>query len=373
MPLLVFTGSYATGSISTMSHSRQKRIELQEILTPRALLPPVKLVSSCLAIIRSCADGKTDCSDGSTELATRSPAMAYRPRRHDDLLKLIAEGPAEDSDEIVRRLRLHESPAAVLNAVKTGALAPRPLLLSEASRSTPGLEAEYSRSEQAFGLVKAPAGREDPSQQSDTTQQSDPSLSEPWTSVSADHEFIDHLIRLYFTWQHSFFQSFPIKLFRRDMQSGKTKYCSRFLFNAICAAGCLLSSRQEARIDPKDSRTAGMGFYTEALRLLHERNKSDIPTIAGLYLMCHTEGSRGHLSSLWMFAGQSARMSLDINLHLRSDRNPSDPVSPDTIEEEKARIHAFWGCFISDQCVKTPALRYRLQAADIPVGLLVSP
>jgi hypothetical protein len=256
--------------------------------------------------------------------------------------KIISSSPA-DLNEIIRRLRLHDDVSTILSSIQSGSLLQ--VLSTRDYEFTLGIEADYSSREQMFGLVKGAgthsAGRAPDAHTPLVNQQ-------PWTSVSNDFEFIEHLLSLYFSWQHPFFQSFPEKLFREDMVTGGTKYCSRLLVNALCATGCLLSRRPEARRDPNDPKTAGLDFFDEAVRLLNETRTSSIPTIAALYLLCHVEGNRGQLGSLWLYSGRSSRMALNINLHLRSDRSPSEHLSVATSKEESARQHVFWGCFIAD-------------------------
>lgn len=174
----------------------------------------------------------------------------------------------------------------------------------------------------------------------------------PWTTVTNNQDLINHLLALYFTWQHAFFQSFPEKLFRADFEAGRTKYCSSMLVNAICAAGCFLSDRVETRYAFQDDSSLICRFFNEALRLLHEREHSSITTTATLYLVSYVEGTRGNLSSLWTFSGRSVLMAFDIGLH--RDVHTSDPQATDEEKaefyaEEKARVHAFWGCFHVDQ------------------------
>lgn len=263
---------------------------------------------------------------------------------------IVASSPPE-VDEIVRRLRLHENLDSVLNSVRGG-----PFLQPLAERDVDmhvGIEGDYSSREHVFGLTRFGsrnlAGNE--IQQSRAPEAHTPlsQTNHPWTSVTDDQEFIDHLISVYFTWQHSFFQSFPEKLFREDMAAGRTKYCSKVLVNAVCAAGCLLSPRPEARRDPNDPSTADIGFFDEAMRLLKETQVSSIPTVAALFLLCHVESYRGHLGLVWNFCGQSSRMALDLSLHLRNDKTLTDDLNSEARMEERARVHAFWGCFIADQ------------------------
>ena len=252
-------------------------------------------------------------------------------------------------EEIIRRLKLHEDVSQILNAISTSSLL-QPLNQNGTDTSQ-GLEAAYSGVDQTFGLVKGTRGSHAPQLQDIRrcpVEAHSPLNNSPWTQVTDDQEFIEHLLSLYFSWQHSFFQSFPEKLFREDMAAGRTKYCSTILVNAICAAGCLLSSRPEARRDPNNSMTAGLDFFEEAVKQVNETSTSTMPTTAALYLLCHVDGHRGKLSSLWMYSGRSSRMALDMNLHLRSDKSPHEKVSADAHLHERARLHAFWGSFIGD-------------------------
>lgn len=170
-----------------------------------------------------------------------------------------------------------------------------------------------------------------------------------WTQVTEDREFIDHLLDVYFMWQHAFFQNFPEELFRQDYQSGNSKYCSRVLLNAICAAGCLLSDRPEARGDQNDPTTAGAGFFEEGMRLLNHSDRSSIPTIAGVFILSHVEGYRARLGAMWGLVGRSARMAIDLGLHLRNEKSTIEKMNGEELKYERCRIHAFWGCFVSDQ------------------------
>jgi hypothetical protein len=271
--------------------------------------------------------------------------------QYESLVNTIVGSSPSEIDEIVRRLRLSENIDSVLNAVRGGSLF-QPLADRDIDL---GMEGEYSSRDEVFGVTKI-ASR---TMSSNEVQQSRaPDAHSPltrsnhqWTSVTNDQEFIDHLISVYFTWQHSFFQSFPEKLFREDMAAGRTKYCSKALVNAVCAAGCLLSPRPEAHRDPGDPSTADIGFFDEAVRLLKATQTSSITTVAALFLICHVEGYRGHLGLVWNFCGQSTRMALDLNLHLRNDKISSDKLTQDAKVEGRARVHAFWGCFIADQYV----------------------
>lgn len=248
----------------------------------------------------------------------------------------------------MRRLKHREDIGQILNAQKNGTLL-QPVIGGEFQSGTEG---EFVAQGPQFGLTRVGSGQipQDELARSRAPNAHTPLTGQhPWITVTDDVEFIDHLITAYFTWQHSFFQSFPEHLFRLDMAAGRTKYCSRFMVNAICAAGCLLTNHPKAQRDPDDPRSGHMIFYNEAMRLLATDSASSIPTVAGLFLLCHVEGYRGRLSVAWGFCGQSSRMALDLNIHLRSERRPGEQIPADASTEDQAKLHTFWGCFMSDQ------------------------
>jgi hypothetical protein len=267
------------------------------------------------------------------------------------LVQAISVASAWDVEEIVRRVRLEHDIASILFAINAGTLL-QPLGGQDSGIVEASMAGDYSTRDQRFGLTRVGTRNESESGKRPSRA---PDAHSPlgggrvWTMVSDNGEFIEHLLSLYFSWQHSFFQSFPELLFRQEMGSGRTKYCSKLLFNGICAAGCLLSARPEARRDPDDPLTAGSGFFDESVQLLKNSEKSSIPSVAGLFVLAHVEGYRGRMNMMWDYCGRSARMALDLNLHLRSERRKPDDFMDDANVEERARVHAFWGCFIADQ------------------------
>lgn len=88
---------------------------------------------------------------------------------------------------------------------------------------------------------KAMVARPDPKELSDMVLFTVPAR--PWTSVTADNEFVSHLISLWFTWFHPFLNFIDRDLFIRDMKSGdiESEFCSPFLVNIILASACVSS------------------------------------------------------------------------------------------------------------------------------------
>lgn len=63
----------------------------------------------------------------------------------------------------------------------------------------------------------------------------------PWTVITKDDTLVSHLVSLWLTWSHPFWNSLDRKLFIRDMQAGKLEceFCSPFLVNSILAEACV--------------------------------------------------------------------------------------------------------------------------------------
>jgi transcription factor-like protein/Zn(2)-Cys(6) binuclear cluster domain-containing protein len=278
-----------------------------------------------------------------------SPALA-----HERIIHAIATSSTSETDELVQRLRRREPLDRIVENIDS----------SHHSRSSSAMDLDPTPTYpgqipayQARPMAGNALAPEVVSQRTTGSTRMPDAHTPPnsegyrWTNVTEDRELIEHLLDVYFMWQHSFFQNFPEFLFRHDYEAGKTKYCSRVLVNAICAAGCLLSDRLEARGDPYDPTTAGAGFFEEGMMLLNRADKSSIPSTAGVFILSHVEGYRARLGAMWGLVGRSARMALDLNLHLRNDKVAFDDMPPSMQIEENGRIHAFWGCFVSDQYV----------------------
>lgn len=63
----------------------------------------------------------------------------------------------------------------------------------------------------------------------------------PWTVITKDDTLVSHLVSLWLTWSHPFWNSLDRKLLIRDMQAGKVEceFCSPFLVNSILAEACV--------------------------------------------------------------------------------------------------------------------------------------
>lgn len=178
------------------------------------------------------------------------------------------------------------------------------------------------------------------------------SMVRSWTKVTDDIEFVQHLLQLYFIWQHSTFPVFSRRKFLEDLISGRPRFCSDLLLNAVLSMGCAFSDRPEARTDPQDPLTAGNHFFAEVERLLDlEVGNSKITTIQALAILSFREC--GYLRDVkgWMY-GSVALRALSEPLYQNGhglDENLDDP------ELEVWRV-TYWGLFCLDMYVFWPAV-----------------
>ena len=133
-----------------------------------------------------------------------------------------------------------------------------------------------------------------------------------WFRHPQDAEFIEHLLNLYFSWVHPFHHFFSRELFIRDLEQGRTDYCSAMLVNAVMAMACHYSDRPNARLDPNQPITAGDIFFAEARRLLEQDERSCLTTVQALGVMAIRECSHGRDSDGYKYAGRCLRMALEL-------------------------------------------------------------
>lgn len=164
-----------------------------------------------------------------------------------------------------------------------------------------------------------------------------------WTEVSSDGGLVQHLLALYFCWEYPTFASLSKEHFLKDFHSGRPRYCSSILINALLALGCRFSTQPSTRANPDDPYSSGDHFFKEALRLFFlEDNHHSLTTIQALGIMSIREASCGRDSESWYYAGQSIRLAVEMGLHrVSNDSGDSDEVA--------VQAATFWGAFALDQ------------------------
>ncbi len=131
----------------------------------------------------------------------------------------------------------------------------------------------------------------------------------------------NHLLALYWTWQHPFFLLFSKRLFMRDLEAVRArmsslpaakeevrmKHYSPLLLNAILAHASHLTTRPEVRTDPQQPSSAGNRYFAKARQLLEgEIERPGITTVQALALMGSREAGCGRDAGLgWLYSGMS--------------------------------------------------------------------
>lgn len=150
------------------------------------------------------------------------------------------------------------------------------------------------------------------------------------------------MLALYFCWEYPTFASLSKEQFLLDYSSGRRRYCSSLLVNALLALGCRFSSLPASEADPLSPYSSGQHFFEEALRQLRkESDHHSLPTIQALGIMSIRQASSGHIAEGVCFATQSMRLALEMGLH-RTLANAEADADGD---ELAVRSATFWGAF----------------------------
>ncbi|PYH45573.1 Zn(II)2Cys6 transcription factor [Aspergillus saccharolyticus JOP 1030-1] len=159
----------------------------------------------------------------------------------------------------------------------------------------------------------------------------------PWTAVTQSDELVSHLVSLWFTWSHPFYNWIDRDLFLRDAQSGHldSRFCSPFLFNCILAEACFHSDYPETYADPDDPNSKGLHFYGEARRHYDKiGGRLDLPTLQGCGVIM---AAMGKDRVGWWHLGQINNMAQE---YARSQPPPSTET-----RESRAVNQTLWGLY----------------------------
>ncbi|KAJ9651383.1 hypothetical protein H2198_009327 [Neophaeococcomyces mojaviensis] len=174
-------------------------------------------------------------------------------------------------------------------------------------------------------------------------------LAAAWTNVTTNNLLVQHLLALYFCWEYPTFASLSKEHFLVDYDSGRHRYCSPLLVNAILAIGAKFSDFPEARENPDDPSTAGNHFFHEAQRLLGFEDVPSVTTIQALNLMSLRQASCGNDMSSWHHARHAMRIAIDLDLPNDDPNQEYLRNSSNSRMERQVRIATFWGCFSLEQ------------------------
>ncbi|KAK6844040.1 fungal-specific transcription factor domain-containing protein, partial [Apiospora arundinis] len=159
-----------------------------------------------------------------------------------------------------------------------------------------------------------------------------------WTSVTEDTDLVQHLLALYFCWEYPTFTTIHKEFFLADFLSGKQKFCSAALVNALLALGCLFSSQVGIATSLDDPHTLGDQFFKETLRLIaQETSQYSLTTVQAFGILSIREARCGRNVESRYYAGQSMRLAVEMGLHQVG-------YDPD-MEDMAVSVVTFWGAF----------------------------
>lgn len=170
-----------------------------------------------------------------------------------------------------------------------------------------------------------------------------------WTKIACDASLMEHLLALYFCWEYPTFASLSKEHYLRDFHSGRNRYCSSLLTNALLALGCHFSMQIEPWEGPGTPLDSGENFFTEGQRLYsQEKNHHSLTTIQALGIMSLREASCGRMSNSGYYAGQCMRLAIEMDLH---KTRYFEKQSQEDQDEFTVRLATFWGAFALDKLV----------------------
>ncbi|PYH97100.1 Zn(II)2Cys6 transcription factor [Aspergillus ellipticus CBS 707.79] len=136
-----------------------------------------------------------------------------------------------------------------------------------------------------------------------------------WTDL-VDNTTAGHLFSLYFAWENPTWHLVDQEMFVRDLESGRTRFCSALLVHMLLFFGCSSSYHLGRITDRREEKILGKKLYTALQRLWHaEKNNPGLPTAQSsimIGLLCCTFGI-DRLGTTYIMHG--AALSRRLGLH----------------------------------------------------------
>ncbi|KIW51610.1 hypothetical protein PV05_10314 [Exophiala xenobiotica] len=166
-----------------------------------------------------------------------------------------------------------------------------------------------------------------------------------WTIDDIGPETPDHLLDLYWDYQHTVLQVLHKATFLKCLQTRQPKYVSKALLYSIFACAARISPRPavKALALPRDDDLdeAQPSLIATAARYLEEELKRpQITTIQALLLISVVYCALGRDTKGWLLTGDACRLAIDLGIH-KTTTTTSVNLSPEDIN---ARQITFWGC-----------------------------
>ncbi|KAM0451834.1 hypothetical protein ACHAO4_005791 [Trichoderma viride] len=145
-----------------------------------------------------------------------------------------------------------------------------------------------------------------------------------WTSVSSDDELLRALLKSYFTHEYLFFPFFHKDSFLQDMVSGRRRFCSPLLVNAVLASSCHGYSKLQGRSEFWNPASMTYRFMAETRRLWElEADEKTITKVQAALILQGQYNKSGLDKIGWSYCLQAVATSEEMGLfttYLRPNR-----------------------------------------------------
>lgn len=172
-----------------------------------------------------------------------------------------------------------------------------------------------------------------------------------WVVEDIDPETQDHLLDLYWTFQHTVLQVFHKETFLHSREMKQANYFSKALLYCIFACAARISPRPDVRSlalptdgDLDDEQPYLISTATKYLE--EELKRPGITTIQSLLLLSVVYCGLGRDTKGWLLTGDACRLAIDLGIHKTPPQLTPGTLSPADIH---ARQITFWGCVTFDR------------------------
>ncbi|KAK3369747.1 hypothetical protein B0T24DRAFT_533170 [Lasiosphaeria ovina] len=317
---------------------------------------------------------------------------------YESIYKILATRPESEVAAILRRIRAGEQPEAILRHVQHGDLLLQLSVVPEfryryefpfmvkfpARLQTPGnvylsslvyewdgqqsVEQTQDQRQQQAMVVTEPAFSMQPrgpcSIPFHAAEVIDPLVdeAEPFngTSVSPDNSLVRSLLRAYFLHEYNWYTCFQKDCFLEDMDTGRRRFCSSSLVDALLAMACFRHRGLPDRAEFRNPHTLGYQFHAEAKRLWElEQNKKKLTTIQAAILpnMVYNSNGADKLGQLYIL--QAISIARELVLFKRPDN--WDLMDPKIQTVWEMTTWGLYGCqceyvyhFLTSGTIKSP-------------------
>ncbi|KAH7014447.1 nitrate assimilation regulatory protein nirA [Microdochium trichocladiopsis] len=243
-----------------------------------------------------CVKARAECKFVKLEELKKQRAEKELAARNQSVIDLLTRGSGTNSAQALKRIREADNAEEAVSSLAEAQLL---LGLPLASHET---DSPYDDARFMFerGYMTSPRERYLEKDVFIDIATQDLPLSR-WTTVSTDDRIMNHLLRLFFTWDNIVERTVYRPILEEDIATAESffsdieagRFCSRFLINALLAASCLYTREPLTFKYLGDKQSRGRRWADEAEELLREISRPSIPLLQGLLAMFVYEGNLG--------------------------------------------------------------------------------